>query len=95
MELLPPVSSSSIARVVESCLLIGVRQATFYYHPKEIVRATRRFQPRRQDRTVEVVLTIGQPNSRERRFIALRKKAGEPFPVRKLQLEWFKKRRPT
>lgn len=90
MEQEPKIARSSILRVVEACLGLGARRATFYQHPRQIVRATRRWKPRKGERTVELLMTFGKPNYRERRFISACQKAGEPFPVRKLQLEWFK-----
>lgn len=70
----------------------GVRQATMYLSPKEIVRATKRtFRgkiPRRGN--VEVILTFGKPNYREREFIKACVKAGEPFSVKKVQVRMEK-----
>ncbi len=78
--------------MVEACLGLGCRRATYYQHPRMIVRATHRHKPRQRERIRELVLTVGQPNYRERKFIAACKRAGEPFPVRRIQLEWFKKK---
>ena len=75
---------------VVSLALGGARQATYYQSPTFVLRATRRHKVRRGERTTELVLTVGRPNFRERRFISACQKAGEPFPVRKVQLEWYK-----
>jgi len=40
-----------------------------------------------------MVLTIGRPNYAEREFIKLCKKAGEPFPVKKMQLKFYPKKK--
>jgi hypothetical protein len=40
----------------------------------------------RTKRQTEIVVTIGKPNYAERKFIELAKKAGEPFPIKKIQL---------
>lgn len=80
-----------VARVVEACLEMGARRATVYLAPTTIVRATHRHKPHSRERTTELVLTIGAPNARERSFIRSCKRAGEPFPVRKIQLQWYRK----
>ncbi len=72
-------------------------QATRYVSEKLIIRATkprlkhRKSQWQAKDTRSEFVLTIGQPNYREREFIRACKKAGEPLPVRKIQLRDFPK----
>lgn len=80
-------------RVIESCLYLHTRQATIYLTPKLIVRGVRRFRFEKRQRRDEMIVTVGEPNFKERKFIALCKKTGERFPVRKIQWEWFKKRR--
>ena len=67
-------------------LLAGNRKATKYLSPRLVVKASRRHKPR-YGANVEIVLTIGRPNYTEREFIADAKKAGEGFPVRKVQLK--------
>jgi hypothetical protein len=37
------------------------------------------------------VFTIGKPNYEEREFIKKCKKAGEPFPVKKIQVKFYNK----
>ena len=68
-------------------VLNGSKRATKYISPALTLKATRRHKPRRGERAVEVLLTIGKPNYAERQFIADCKKAGVPFPVRKVQLK--------
>lgn len=60
-------------------------RATKYYSPAFVVRATRRVQSRSK---IEVVLTMGRPNYRDRDFIKRCKKAGEPFPIKKIQYKF-------
>ena len=66
-------------------------RATRYLSPRLVVRATRRRygRARRAVRGVtEILVTIGKPNHRERAFIRDAKRAGEPFPVKKTQLQY-------
>lgn len=70
-------------------LLSGKRRATQYLSPSLVIKAARRHKPRRNERTVEIVLTVGKPNYAEREFIKLAKKSGELFPVKRVQFkEW-------
>lgn len=76
---------SAVAGVVGHALN-GSRKATKYLSPSLIVKASRRHRPDRRQRHAEVLVTVGAPNYAERAFIAACKKAGEPFPVRRVQL---------
>ncbi len=82
------------ARTAISALLdSGAWKATLFLSPTEVVRATRRWYRGRktQDgRRVEIEITIGRPNYQERDLVKVLKKAGEPFPVRKVQLKFRK-----
>jgi len=71
-------------------VLNGSRKATKYVSPTLVIKASRRHRPRRGERTTEIVLTVGKPNFAERSFIAEVRRAGEPFPVRKVQLKGWK-----
>jgi hypothetical protein len=87
----PKVSRISITKAVEAVLeLPSVRKATVFQHPELTVVATKRHKGTKRDR-IEVLLTIGRPNSRNRKFVKDYQKAGEPFPVRRVQLEFYKK----
>ena len=85
------ITRSSIARVTEAVLEAGFKMATVYLAPDLIVRCTATHKPDRRYRQTTVVLTAGKPNFRECKFIAACKKAGEPFPVRKMQLKHWPK----
>ena len=90
------VSRSSVCRVVEACLEVGARKAEIYLSPDLVVRATRRHKlngSRCSQIHHEILLTIGKPNYAEREFIRDCKKAGEPFPVKKMQLKWFSEKK--
>lgn len=69
----------------------GAIRATKYISEKLIVRAVRRTYHRKIVKgNIEILLTIGRPNWKEREFIKLAKKAGEPFPIKKVQVKWLK-----
>lgn len=69
-----------------------VVKATKYVSPKEIVRAVRKMYGKKllaKNQNIEITLTIGKPNYLERDFIQDCKKAGEPFPVKNIQLKFY------
>ena len=69
----------------------NIVMATQYISPKFIFRATRKtHKHQRKDSNVEIYLTIGKPNYREREFIKLCIKAKESFPLKKVQLKFRK-----
>lgn len=87
---------SHIDKTVAALLDTDSWKATKYLSERQIIRATRRTYKHRIDkrnRSINVVLTIGVPNYAEREFIKRCKKAGEPFPVRKIQLKALPKPR--
>jgi hypothetical protein len=70
--------------------------ATKYLSPTHVVRATRivwRGKIDKRSRTIEIRFTDGKPNYHAREFIKRCQKAGEPFPVRKIQLKFFPKQK--
>lgn len=78
----------SILRVVNEVLGDPtVKRATRIVSPKLTVVATRRFKHNRRNSREELVLTIGRPNYAARQLIKACVKAGEPFPVKKLQYQ--------
>jgi len=85
MVLSPPVPWEYADKVIEP-LMAGERKAVMYLTPSLTIKATRRHKPNRRERTVEILLTMGAPNFAERAFIRVAKKAGEPFPVRRVQI---------
>lgn len=78
------------AAAVNALLHARSHTATVYLSDRLTIRATRvlfkRRVPTGRLSRYDVVLTIGRPNVRARAFIAKAKRAGEPFPVRKVQL---------
>jgi len=82
---------TGFAYLAELIIDSGAKKATQYISPTEVAKATRRGKARKSDRTVEMVFTIGKPNYEEREFIKKCKKAGEPFPVKKIQVKFYNK----
>lgn len=82
-----PVNYTALLSAV---LQPGIYQATKYVSPRLVIKATRR----RADgklasahaRQETVLVTIGQPNWRERHCIKRLQQAKEPFPVKKIQV---------
>ena len=78
-----------IATVCGALLNSTAKTATKYVSEKLVVKATWRHKPRANNTREEMVVTIGAPNYLDVRFIAACKKAGEPFPVKKVQLRAY------
>lgn len=78
--------------VIESLINTNAKTATKFVSPKEIIRATIHGKHRKGS-NYEIVLTIGRPNYAERKFIKDCKKAGEPFPIKRVQLKFPPKKR--
>ncbi len=68
------------------------KKVTKYVWKDTTIKGTRRFILDRCVHSTEILLTIGRPNYAERQFIKKLVKAGEPFPVKKLQIKWRKKK---
>ena len=84
--------SAGVEAVVDALLMNRARRATKYFSPKEVVSACRpcykgKVQGGRDTRAT-IVLKLGAPNCDEREFIKRCQRAGEPFPVRKIQLKF-------
>lgn len=82
-----------VQRVTDALLSAGAWKATLILSPTEVVRATRRWYRRTRTQSakrIEVIVTIGRPNYLERDMVKACKRAGEPFPVRKVQLKFRK-----
>lgn len=82
-------SMTDIRNVIEILLRTGAVRATKFVSEKQIVRATRKAYKSGTSRdNVEITLTLGRPNYEERAFVKACKKAGEAFPIRKVQLKF-------
>lgn len=81
----------NVATAVAACTKAleqpGVYRATKFLSEELVVKVTRCHKRRVRGRTATSVLTVGKPNYAERQFIRLCKKAGEPLPVRKVQVK--------
>lgn len=82
------------SEVARALLISGARKATKFISKTETIKATHHGRPRRRDRRQEIVFTFGAPNYRERNFIKTAVKAGEPFPIKKVQLQFYPKKKP-
>lgn len=79
---------SNIGKVVGELLLNPkLKQATKYVSDRHTIKATRHGKFDGRDHQNIFVVTIGRPNWREQKFIKLAKKAGEPFPIKKVQIK--------
>lgn len=84
------MSSSSAARAIHALQNNpSAKRATVYVLPNHTVKATRKDKFDKRNRYETFIVTAGDPNYLERKFIKACKKAGEPFPVKKVQVkEW-------
>ncbi len=87
------VSRAAVSRAVVSLLETEARKVTLFVSPELTIVAARRFKPSKREPNVDIMLTIGKPNFENRKFIKDCKKAGEPFPVKKIQLRWWPEKR--
>lgn len=78
--------SQYAAAVVELVQIGMAKQAVKYVSSRHIVKAT--LQGKRDGRrhSTTILVTIGTPNYKERNFVRKALQAGEPFPVKKIQL---------
>jgi hypothetical protein len=83
------VVARTMQAAITACLANGAVRATKYLSPREVCRVTRRRYRGKVTKAgpVELVMTLGRPNYRERAQIRQLQKAGEPFPVKKIRLE--------
>lgn len=85
--------SLSLSKVYETLLLNStIRRATYYLSESMVVKMTHSRKPRKRDKSETLITTIGKPNYRERQFIANCRKAKEPFPIKKIQIQYFPKK---
>ena len=87
------VIAGAAEAVVSSLIVTRMRKATKFIGPNLVIKLTRQRVPSKRNRGETFVLTIGKPNFDERKFLKDCKKAGEPVPVKKVQLRDFPKRR--
>ena len=90
----PTKYGTALLRTVAALQDPTVRKATCYLGPKETLKVTRQsLLLRRKAMQETYIVTYGRPNYEERQFIKNCLAAGEPFPVKKVQLKrWPEKR---
>lgn len=78
-----------VGQVITQLVSSEAHSATKYLSPTEVITATRRLVRGKVDRrrNIEIVLKLGRPNYDEREFIRNAKKAGEPFPIKRILLK--------
>lgn len=92
-------TAKHFSRVAAALLESGARKATLYLSPKLTIKASipvyrpngrwpKKVEDARANRT-EIVFTAGAPNFEERMFIRAALKAGEPFPIKRVQLKFL------
>lgn len=74
------------ATVLGALINSDAKTAVKYLTPKLCVKATWHNKPSGRNRLESAVVTFGAPGYRQQKFIDACVKAGEPFPVKKVQL---------
>ena len=87
---IPHTYSPHIAQVLGALNAENAHSVVKYVDRDFVVKATAPHPRRAHDRNRTVLLTWGKPNYTERAFIKDCLAAGEPFPVKKLQIKPFK-----
>lgn len=86
-------SHVAVAMCIATLIGCDVRRATKYLSPKLVVvahRIVRGGKLDKRDKNIDIRLKIGAPNIHERAFIKDCITAGEPFPVKKIQIACFR-----
>lgn len=89
---LPPDTAFNKA-IYTLLILSHLRSVTVYVSPTQRVTATRLFPMDRRNTRESIVLTYGSMNWAGRAFVKACKKAGVPFPVKKVQYKYWPKKR--
>lgn len=85
--------ASATAKCVAAIESSDAKKASVFVSEKLVVSVCRRFKRHARSSREDFVLKIGAPNYLERKFIRLCRRAGEPLPVKKVQLRpWPRKR---
>lgn len=86
------ITRKAFAQISEILLNGGAKRATKYFSDKLVLKGTlKTFKRGGSSRIKELLFTIGGPNYAERKFIKKALKAGEPFPIKKIQIKWLSK----
>jgi hypothetical protein len=85
---------TEVGRLVEVMIEdVALRRATYYRAPNFTLKMSRQRRNLKGDRQETFLFTYGRPNYREVRFIKKAQTAGEPFPVKKVQLQYWPTKR--
>lgn len=85
---------SLVASTIQAVITAGAWRGVHYVGPKEVIRVTReRYDHKLDKHQLNLRVHIGPPNYIERDFIKEARRAGEPFPVKKVQLQSLPKKR--
>ena len=84
-----PIDPKTIASVCGALMASDAKTATKYVSANLVVKATWRHKPRANHTREEMVVTVGAPNYLDTKFIKACKLAGEPMPVKKVQLRAY------
>lgn len=88
-------TDQAIAKATRALLASGARRALLFVNAKETVSVSRRVyrirgrKPHFGARGIDLVVTIGKPNYQSRAFLKKCRVAGEPLPVKKVQLQFL------
>jgi hypothetical protein len=83
-------------QIVTTLTDTGARRATKFVAPNYVISVQRVAWDGhidKRDRRIQIYLKVGTPNYHERKFIKDCIKAGEPFPVKKIKLAFFRPRK--
>ena len=87
------VDNKDIALVCGVLLNGEYKSVIKYVSPKLVIKATWHRKPSKRDRGNTILVTVGQPNYLERKFIKLCKKTEVTFPIHKVQLKYYPKKK--
>ena len=87
------VDPKYFAMVCSAIQATGAKTVIKIIDEKTVVKATYRFKPKGGNNREELVVTFGAPDYRTAQFIKRCKQAGEPFPVKKVQLRFWPKKK--
>ena len=87
------VKTKALTKVMQICLCDPlVRQALYFISPKLRVKVSR-FGKARKGQADSFRVEMGRPNSIERKFVKLCVKSGEPFPLKRVRVNLYPKKR--
>ena len=75
------------ASTIQALLELNAKKAIKFLSPHLVVKATRQGRWTERDSRQTCLVTFGRPNYAERQFVKRAQRAGEPFPVKKIQLK--------